>query len=233
MKRIHYVQHVPFETPAYICELAQARGDTVTKSLLFEKVEFPPFSAFDSLVIMGGPMGVYQEKEYGWLVEEKSFIEKAIAGGKSVLGICLGAQLIADVLGGRVFPGGQREIGWFPVKLTPEAGTVDLFKDMPPEFTAFHWHGDTFDLPPGSQWIASSEAYKNQCFIYDNRVLALQFHLEIKKESVEALVRNCKDEMTEGKWIQGEKEILEGINRYIGTANGLMEKIYDRLFDSH
>jgi GMP synthase-like glutamine amidotransferase len=232
MKRVHYVQHVPFETPAYICELAQACGDTVTGSLLFEKVEFPSLSEFDSLVIMGGPMGVYQEKEYGWLAEEKSFIEKAIAGGKSVLGICLGAQLIADVLGGRIFPGGEREIGWFPVNLTPEAGMMDLFKDVSPEFIAFHWHGDTFELPPRSRWIASSAAYKNQGFIYDNRVLALQFHLETTKESVEALVRNCKDEMTEGKWIQGEKEILEGVNRCIGAANGLMKNIYEKLFDS-
>ena len=118
--QLHYLQHVPFETIAGIGDWATSRGHTVSGTQLFAE-EFTHPGDFDFLVVMGGPMNIYEEAEYPWLAEEKAFIASAVEAGKLVLGVCLGAQLVADVLGGPVTPGPQPEIGWYPVELT-EAG---------------------------------------------------------------------------------------------------------------
>ncbi len=135
-------------------------------------------------------MNVYEEAEYPWLAAEKAFIAAAIGAGKPVLGICLGAQLIAAVLGGTVSKGPQPEIGWYPVELTPAGRELPLFAGFPDRFTALHWHGDTFSIPPGATHVASSAACANQAFAYDGgRVVGLQFHLEETRESLAQLDR--------------------------------------------
>jgi len=155
-------------------------------------------------------MNIYEEKEYPWLAAEKKFIKEAIENNKIVLGICLGAQLIAEVLGGEVVRNKYKEIGWFPVALRPEAGPSVAFRGFPEEFTAFHWHGDTFSLPPGAAMLAESEACPAQAFSYNGgRVLALQFHLESSPESVLSLIQNCSDELVDGEYIQGPDAIME------------------------
>ncbi|MCF7818860.1 MAG: type 1 glutamine amidotransferase [Kiritimatiellales bacterium] len=188
--KLHYLQHVPFEGLGMIEDWAKAHGAEISSSQLFNGDPLPDLGSFDWLVIMGGPMGIYDHDEHPWLIAEKAFIRSAIDSGKTVLGICLGAQLIADVLGAKVYPGPQKEIGWFPIKRA--AGTPDL---IPEELTVFHWHGDTFDIPDGAIRLASSAACKNQGFIYGDRVVALQFHLETTEESMEALIAHCSDEL--------------------------------------
>jgi len=207
--RLHYLQHVEFEGPANIENWAKQLGWDISGTQLYRGEKPPVLNGLDWLVVMGGPMNVYEEKEYPWLVSEKKFIAEAIESNKIVLGICLGAQLIADVLGGTVGSNKYKEIGWFPVSLLPDAAASVPFRSFPDEFMAFHWHGDTFSLPPGAAMLAQSEACPAQAFSYnDGRVLGLQFHLESSPESVLKLIRNCSNEMIEQEYIQGPDAIL-------------------------
>lgn len=226
--KIHYLQHVPFEGIAYIENWIKTNGNKVAGTRLFAG-EIPAANMdFDMLVVMGGPMNIYEEDKYPWLAKEKRYIDKAIAANKAVLGICLGAQLIADVLGARVYKNSHREIGWLPVTLIPEAKNTAVFNDLPEKFTAFHWHGDTFDIPSGAVRTAESEACPNQAFEYDNRVIGLQFHLESSDNSIAALIQNCGDEIVEGSYIQTPEEITAGF-KHIEKLNRLMESLLNRL----
>jgi GMP synthase-like glutamine amidotransferase len=206
--RLHYLQHVPFEGPANIGNWAQDQGWQISGTRLYRHEKLPGTDEFDWLVIMGGPMNIYEEREYPWLAAEKKFIREAVENDKIVLGVCLGAQLIADVLGGRVVRNTHKEIGWFPVTLRPEGLASTPFRGFPGEFPAFHWHGDTFSLPPGALMLAQSEACPAQAFSANGgRVLALQFHLESSIESIRALIQNCSDELVDGQYIQGAEAI--------------------------
>jgi GMP synthase-like glutamine amidotransferase len=165
----------------------------------------------DWLIVMGGSMNVYEYRNHPWLREEKRFIETAIGQGKHVLGICLGAQLIADVLGAKVYQNQEKEIGWFPITLRPEARS--FFADGPSPLEVFHWHGDTFDLPSGATWLAESEGCKHQAFSYGRNVIALQFHLEMNAMTVRNLLEHCHSDLTPGRFVQPPEEIArrEGI----------------------
>jgi len=206
--RIHSLQHLPFEDLANIQVWARNRGHGVTRTLLCNGERLPQMSDFDWLVILGGPMNVYEEEKYPWLKEEKKFIAEAISRQKIVLGVCLGAQLIATVLGARVHRNLHKEIGWYPVSLTPEGEKSRLFKSLPHRFTAFHWHGDTFDIPKEAIRTAGSEACANQAFEYRGRVAGLQFHLESSMASIQRLIQNCGDEFVDGSYIQKPEEML-------------------------
>ncbi|WP_456384356.1 type 1 glutamine amidotransferase [Desulfolithobacter sp.] len=227
---IHILQHVPFEGPGHILSWAEKNGHRVTCSRLFDNPALPAPETVDRLVVMGGPMNIYEHDRFPWLQAEKEFLANVIEGGGRVLGICLGAQLIADVLGARVHPGAHKEIGWFPVFLTPEARETRIFGFLEPELTVFHWHGDTFAIPEGSVHLARSEACQNQAFLYDDRVLGLQFHLESTPESVELITRHCQDELIPGIWIQNRSEIKEVPRELFQAINMAMEGILDRLF---
>jgi GMP synthase (glutamine-hydrolysing) len=187
----------------------------------------PPVDGFDMLVVMGGPMGVKDTADYPWLVAEKRLIEEAIAAGKAVTGICLGAQLIAEVLGAPVYRNAHREIGWFPVTLAPGADDDPLMRGFPATFDAFHWHGDTFAIPPGARLLAGNEACAHQIFAYGDRAVGLQCHLESTVESVEALIENCADEIVPGPFVQNAAVMREGVGRI-----GRMRELLDRLLDS-
>ena len=211
--KIHCIQHVEFETLGTIAEWIEERNHSISTTYLYENQNFPNLDNFDLLIIMGGPMNIFEYEKYPWLREEKAFIDEAISYGKAVLGICLGAQLVADVLKAEVFKNKYKEIGWFPVFTIKEANSKTLLLgDVPEEFTAFHWHGDTFSLPEGSNWLFSSEACKNQGFIYRDRVIGLQFHLEMSNRTIENVIENCRDELIEGKYIQSEEEMFTKVN---------------------
>ncbi len=165
---------------------------------------------------MGGPMGVNDAAEYSWMLQEKLLISQAIEQGKLVLGICLGAQLIADVLGAPVTRNEHKEIGWLPVRLHPPVTLSPVFADLPEKFMAFHWHGDTFACPTGAKPAAFSEGCNNQAFMYDNRVVGLQFHLETSAESMERLLSNCADDITEGPFVQSAEEMRQQAAGHLG-----------------
>jgi GMP synthase (glutamine-hydrolysing) len=136
--------------------------------------------------------------------------------------------LIADVLGAKVKRNSFTEIGWFPVNLTHESKCVPIFTTLPEKFTVFHWHGDTFDIPPGAVRVAQSGACKNQAFVYKDRVIGLQFHLEYSLESIKRMLENCGDELVGGEFIQKEDEILakKGSLRETGILlNSMLDNI--------
>lgn len=194
--RIHLLQHVPFEGPGSLAAWALEAGHVLSEHALFSGTPLPSLEAFDWLIVMGGPMSVSDDAGYPWLGEEKRFLLKAIESEKTVLGICLGAQLIASVLGARVYPNAQKEIGWYPVSRTAAGETDPWCASLAGNPTVFHWHGDTFDLPEGATHLAYSEACRHQAFRYGPRVLGLQFHLEMEAASLEGMLRHGAAELS-------------------------------------
>jgi GMP synthase-like glutamine amidotransferase len=206
--KIHYLQHVPFEGLGSIEPWIVNRHHVLSSTRFYANDPLPNVEDLDWLIVMGGSMNIYEDRRYPWLTEEKRLIEEAIKQNKTVIGICLGAQLIADVLGAKVYAGQYKEIGWLPIELTAMAQDTAVFNSLPQQLMAFHWHGDTFDLPAGAIHLARSEACQNQAFVYNEKVLGLQFHLESTKGSVQQIVNNCADELVEGKYIQQSVEML-------------------------
>jgi GMP synthase-like glutamine amidotransferase len=207
--RIHSLQHVPFEGLANIESWASRSGHTATASRLFSGDRLPDLEDFELLVILGGPMGANDELKFRWMKGEKLFIESAIRKGKKVLGICLGAQLIAAALGAKVYPNAQKEIGWYPLELDPQNIRHSPLNVLPPHAMVFHWHGDTFDLPPGALHLARSRACENQAFSVGENVIGLQFHLELAMPHIETLLRHAASDMTPGDFVMGGEEILD------------------------
>ncbi len=221
--RAHYLQHVPFEGPGSIGPWLKSAGYKISSTNLYESTSLPNPDLLDLLVIMGGPMSVNDEDRYPWLRTEKQFIKQAIDAGKAVLGVCLGAQLIASALGESVYPNRRKEIGWFPVQGIAPAGK-SIFK-FPSSVEVFHWHGETFDLPEGATLLARSEACENQAFQFGRRVIGLQFHLETTPESARAIVRNCREDLLPSKYVQPEAIILDQAPDKYLAINNLMAEI--------
>jgi len=184
------LKNVEIEDLGTFREAFTRRGVEVEELKAYEG-EIPETDNFDILVVLGGPMGVYEEDKYPFLKEEKELIRKTLSEGKKVLGICLGAQLIADVLGGKVYRGEWgKEIGWKPIY--PQDHLEMLYRD---EINVFHWHGDTFELPQGAVRMASSAMYRNQAFRVGNRAVGLQFHMEVTPEGIERWIEAYREEL--------------------------------------
>jgi GMP synthase-like glutamine amidotransferase len=228
--KIHIFQHVSFEGPAMIAEWAKSKGHVLSYTRFYENPELPELNSIDWLAVMGGPMNVYDYDQYPWLKEEAEFIKKAVRAAKVVLGICLGAQLIAKALGSKVYEGGKKEIGWFPVFFSPESGKLSEIEFLANEAMVFHWHGDTFDIPEGAVKIASSEAFPNQAFLYNKKVLALQFHCEMNEQAISAMIENCGDEIVIADYVQSRQEIVEK-SGFLGESNALLMSILGYLED--
>lgn len=225
---LHYLQHVPFEGLGSIELWVRTAGHRLTTTRCYAGDPLPRLDKFDGLIVLGGPMSVHDEARHSWLAGEKRFLEQAINSGKIVLGICLGAQLIAAVLGARVYRNRQKEIGWFPVWKTADAGSAAMASALPSQMEVFHWHGETFDLPPGAVHLARSEACEHQAFAYGAQVLALQFHLETTPESAAALIEHCGDELVAGPTIQTAGQVLGDAGRFRGI-NETMCRLLDTL----
>ncbi|MGK7344278.1 MAG: type 1 glutamine amidotransferase [Candidatus Nitrospinota bacterium M3_3B_026] len=215
------LQHVPFEDAADIGAWLAAMRARIKTVRLYEGAPLPGPDQFDLLVVMGGPMSVNDEKIYPWLADEKRLIEKSLRAGKKILGVCLGAQLLASALGARVYKNREKEIGWFPVELAPQAAGSALFAGVPERFMAFHWHGETFDIPSGAAWLARSAACERQAFEYGGAALGLQFHLESTRGSVEKLVKNLSSDITPGKYVQDARTMLEARENFESAAKTL------------
>ena len=225
---VHHLQHVSFENLGSIESVLREKGHHLSSTHLYKNDPLPAVDDIDWLIVMGGPMGIYDEKAFPWLTSEKKFINDAINYGKIVLGICLGAQLIADALGVKVYKNRHREIGWFHINRSPEADDTILSKAIPEQIEVFHWHGDTFDIPKGAAVLAASEACKNQGFIMDNRVVALQFHLEATLQSARSLIDNCRDELDGSPYVQSESKMLANKQRF-STINQVMRSVLEAL----
>lgn len=224
--RIHVIQHVAFEGPGAIAEWALERGHSKTLTRQSSGEKLPALDTFDFLVVMGGPMSANDDSRFAWLTTEKRLIADAVHGRKAVLGICLGAQLVAQVLGARVYRNREKEIGWFPVRLTPEAAASGLFGGLPAEMTVLHWHGETFDLPEGAVRLAESVVCRNQAFELEGRVLGLQFHLEVLPQGLEDLIQHSGADLVRGPAIQ-----TGGAMRASGHLAQALRPVLDTILD--
>lgn len=221
--------HVPFEGLGSMIPLIRKGNHSLRSVNLWEGGVLPDPGDFHLLIVMGGPMAVGDVEAYPWLVEEKRFIREAVEGGMKVLGICLGAQLIAEALGGSVSPGTHREIGRHDVIKGPAAEHCALGRALPERFPAFHWHGDCFSIPPGAVPLGCSEACAAQGFVHEDRIVALQFHLEATPDSAAALIRNCPDELAAGGPYVQSPDIIAGTPRDFEEMNSLMELVWNTL----
>jgi len=209
--RLHAFYHVPFEDVGSIKAWAAEKGHELSSTSFFAGETPPPVSEYDMLVVMGGPMSVYDEKEHPWLAVEKKAILAAVAADKIVLGVCLGAQLLSVALGGTVSRNPVPEIGWFKVEMTPEGLAEPALAGFPQSFYAFHWHGDVFSIPPGAVHAASSAACANQAFVYKHKAVGLQFHLETTPPGMQNLIKHCVDDVAvPGPTIHHPKQMHAG-----------------------
>jgi GMP synthase (glutamine-hydrolysing) len=210
--RVLIIKNVFTEGPGTIADYLRAEKIPFTLSDLSIGDVVPDLGSFTHLLIMGGPMAVYEMHRYPYLINEEQLINAAIRANKHVLGVCLGAQMVAHALGARVYAGGQREIGWYEIALTPDGMKDPLMSSLAmagkSAAQVFQWHGDTFDLPAGAVRIASSDLYPNQAFRYSDRVYALQFHIEVTPKIV-------------SDWLKDEK----GID--LNSVNAESNKLYE------
>ena len=223
--KIHCIRHEPFEGLASIINWIQSNNHQLSYTHIYLGEVFPQIDEFELLIIMGGSASVYEKELYPWLIEEKKFIQKALKEKKKILGICLGAQILADALGAKVYKSACKEIGWFPV----EFNTLLLpkLKFLPDKLEVFHWHGDTFDIPAGAICIGSTKMISNQGFVYGENIIALQFHCEMDTEQLSMIIIGAGHELLEkGEYIQSEKQIIDNAH-LIPSNNKLMFDILD------
>lgn len=195
MSKVWVLQHHPAENLGLIAEALESAALAWQYVRVFDGQPIPAdMKGAGGLIVMGGAEAVYQLDRYPYLRSEMALIENALKSGKPVIGICLGSQLLAAVLGANVRRGAQKEIGWYPVRLRPEASEDRLFRGLPSEFVACHWHGDVFDLPAGAVPLASSELTEFQAFRHGDKAWGLLFHAEMTDRTIATLV----NENTEG-----------------------------------
>lgn len=228
--RLHYFQHVSFETPGTILEWAADNHCHVTHTHFFEdKYILPDLNDMDALIIMGGSMNVDEHEKYPWLQAEKTLIQQAMDRGKKIVGICLGSQLILSALGGKVFANDEKEIGFFPVNIFKET-SKKLFSDYNDSSVFFHWHGDSFDLLPGMELLASTSVCTNQAYTMGNNILGIQFHPEINELLIENMISHEGNELNEnGRFIQSLEEIRSHyfmLDNYKKSFFGLLKKFF-------
>jgi GMP synthase-like glutamine amidotransferase len=225
--KIHVLQHSSINALGTIEEYARTKNHSLESTRFYETKNLPEIDSFDLLIIMGGPMRIYDYEENPWLRNEKAFIKQAVEAGKPVVGICLGAQLLADVLGARVYENRHMEMGWFPVRAVGDENKPEFLKGLPDKITVFHWHSRTFDLPAGAVHLFESEGCKNQGFIYNGRVVALQFHPEVNEERILNLIRRFGDGMENGTFVQKKQEML-GQEEYLADTKEFLFLVLDK-----
>ncbi len=223
------IEHAPFEGPAAIGEWARLRGHSMNIYRIFED-HFPDLGNYDGLVMMGGPMGVADLPRLLWMQRELEILSSYLATGKPCLGVCLGAQLIAHTLGAEVYRNKETEIGWYPVQKTADASLQRIFAHFPESFTVMHWHSDTFQIPAGATRLAFNEVTENQAFVFQENILALQFHIEMNNTAMEEIVVGAEDELIEAPHIQSKEALIAGAHSYFPQLKEDLYRMLDRLF---
>ncbi|RZK21835.1 MAG: type 1 glutamine amidotransferase [Hymenobacter sp.] len=202
--RWHCLQHMPDEGPGHAANWLAAHDHALTYTHLFEPAPlFPTLAEFDGLLILGGAMSVHDEAACPWLVEEKAFLLTTLRAGKITLAICLGAQLLAQALGGEVRPNPEPEIGYWTVRFSAKALTHPLLRGWPDKATVLHWHFDTFAVPPGALRVGMSAGCAAQGFVWGEGLVGLQFHPEMTEAMVERLL------VAEGHETAEEQEFVQ------------------------
>jgi GMP synthase-like glutamine amidotransferase len=238
--RILCLQHDPLDGPGALLDWASERDHTVSTCLICTGEPLPPLDSFDLLVSLGGPMGAYEEEKHPWLTDEKEYLRQSLAAGKTILGLCLGCQLLADALGGKAFRHSCKEFGWQPIESLPEG--VEWFdsnhasqsseQDDKVIFHAFQWHGDTYALPPGAVHLARNAATEQQAFLIKgpsgNRAIGLQFHLEWTETMAREALAEPDVAPPPSAFVQTPEEILTDPSLFV-AARGRFHAMLDRL----
>jgi len=212
------LQHVAIEGPGTLASYLKARGWTLETVALYEGARLPEDAqGYQAVIVMGGPMGVYDEAEYPFLSDEHQFLRHVMAQGVPLLGICLGSQLLAKALGARVYRNPQKEIGWYTVDLTPTGAADPLFAGLTSPVPVFQWHSDAFDLPVGATLLATSPLCPHQAFRYGDRVYGLLFHLELTPTIIHGWLKAFHDELVSLRGtIDPERIVAEMSHRFVG-----------------
>lgn len=229
--KILVFQHVAFEYPGAIEDWAIEHNHELILCKSFAGDSVQKIDTYDVFIFLGGPMSVHDKNIYQWIEFEKSVITNAFNQNKKIIGICLGAQLIAETFGAEVIKQKSPEIGWHDVDFTWNIGdsretpgiVTKLTEIFPNKMQAFHWHGETYNLPANSIKISESKACENQAFLIGSNVAAFQFHMEIKQEGVKALLENCSEDIDNSDYVQSNDEILNGVEN-ISTMNNVFKR---------
>jgi len=221
------IQHIHCETLGTIAEALDGGGISIQSVRVFAGEQVPKeMGAAAGLIIMGGPVGVYEQDRYPFLRDEICLIERALNEEKPVLGICLGSQLLASVLGGEVTKGKKKEIGWHTVTLSEAAAVDPLWKGVESSFTAYHWHGDVFELPRGAEPLASSALTPCQAFRYGDCAYGFLFHMEVTEKIIEEMVQTFANELQQ-EAMDGRRIVVRAGN-YLPALKGIGKVVFGR-----
>ncbi len=228
--KLHLLEHDPLDfSRTNITIWAGKKGYEIHQTYVCKMEPLPLMQDFDWLMVMGGSLHVWEEATNPWLVDEKAFIEEALKQNKIILGICFGAQLIAEALGGRVFPNTQKEIGWYPVTLSPESDKHYLFQGVPNKFMTFHWHSDHFSLPSQCTRLAYSDPTPNQASICNQRPVAgLQFHPEYTRTMIAHFAREHSEDWIPDRYVSGKETVIDQTQQ-MKTTYWLMEALLENM----
>ena len=221
LKKVLVIQHVECEGLGIIEAPLRRAGFTPEFIRVFKGHRLPRSTrGYSSVIALGGPMGVYEEDIYPFISAELRLIESALKSDIPFLGICLGSQMLARAAGARVYRGTVKEIGWYKIRLTPEGMADRLFMGLPEEFTVFQWHGDTFDIPPGSVNLASSELFPHQLIRAGRNAYGVQFHLEVTEEMIKDWIAVNGPELESMKGVIDPEKIMKETPEKIQTLLG-------------
>ncbi|HJT23840.1 MAG TPA: type 1 glutamine amidotransferase [bacterium] len=227
MPHITCFQHIDCEGPGSLLEILKAKEVRINVLKPFQGDPVPAHLG-DGLVVLGGPMGVYEEKQYPWMTAELNAIRKCLDSSLPVLGICLGSQMLAHAAGGNVYKGQEQEVGWYPITPTERGHLDSLLLGLPREFNAFHWHGDTFTLPSRAALLAGSAKYPHQIFRVGTNAYGFQCHLEVTAEMVKSWMQvYAKELVPQGGPIPPEP-IEEHLAENAAALNALAENVFAR-----
>lgn len=222
------LQHTQEERGGLFEEILLEQGWKLEALPLFSGSSLPPsIKEFGLILVMGGPMSANDEQGHPFLKNEIPFIRRALKIGHPVLGVCLGAQLMAKAIGAKVYPGPHKEIGWYWLSQTPSARSDPIFSRLDPHFLVFQWHGETFDLPPEAVGLAGNMAYPNQAFRIGELMYGLQFHLEVTEPMIEAWLSAWSDEIKEAKpQPLTAREIFEDAHIYLDRLQAQAHRFF-------
>jgi GMP synthase-like glutamine amidotransferase len=228
--RIQLIEHDPEDfSRTNISFWAAEKGHPVNQTFICKNEALPPLDSFDWLMVMGGSQHAWDEQGNSWLQEEKAFVRKALDNGKPILGICFGAQILAEALGGRIFPNEHKEIGWHDVSLNRQGRESFLFQNIPQSFVSLHWHSDHFSLPASCTRLADSNASENQAFVCSGRPLVgLQFHPEYTRDMVKYYAAEHSQDWVPDMFVSSGEEVLARTDE-IPDTYWLMEALLNNL----